>query len=326
MKILCLLVILTYIYCCSAAANRSTVWLLADELLYSTSKTYQYCDQLGASPANVNRSLLSNSYYRFSMSINTAGADVAAYSTVGAVAGLVSVAANFVVKSLQLSFISPDSSTPNVVFTLPIYTSGSVSLKSLIPTGTYYTTAGSTWLTVRQIDASANYPTTGQSVSTLSYGAILIIDYRSSSTIMIQQYQEGDDIFTAATPPVAVSTYNHIYSIAVRAPTTLLASGSSTDLLTAGCSTPATRTGTPATVKTATLGTCSVSGAIDSSLSGSTACTNTALPDAVTIAVSALNTLRTTDNTLFGAAGSKFAIAANFGILVALSSIIFSFF
>ena len=58
---------------------------------------------------------------------------------------------------------------------------------------------------------------------------------------------------------------------------------------------------------------------------GSTTQTQSNLADAFNKGVTAMNALYQADYAVFGAGSSKFAIASNFGILIALSSIIFSF-
>lgn len=316
MKIFGLAVFLLYVSCCLAASNRSILWLISDELIYSSNKGYQACPQLGA---NTNTSLVTTSYFRISTGSST---DALFYKTLGANDAADGV--TYILKTLQLIFISGDSTTPNLFFNLPSFITmdGSNSVKmlaSIIPSGTYTTASGSTWLSVRPV-INYNYPSsaanTGATAS-VTFSSVLITDYRSSSTITIIQYQDKSDT-------TGTGVYNHLYSVIVRTPTSLLTT--STDILVGGCATTGrTAVGANQVVSDAAIGSCSVSSASDSSLSSSTACTDSGLPNAVTAAITSMNTLKSVDTALFGAAGSRFTIAVNFGILITISSVIFSY-
>ena len=73
MKFLGLIVILVVVKFCSASTNRSTLWIIADEQIYSAKKGYQECSRLGPAAATI--TLVKTAYYEITAT------DAQVYST-----------------------------------------------------------------------------------------------------------------------------------------------------------------------------------------------------------------------------------------------------
>lgn len=205
---------------------------------------------------------------------------------------------------------------------------------------------GSTWLrfydipsiykaSVTDTDGTVGTPYT---ISPASSG-IIITDFVSSSTIAISLW--SDNVVPAA--DATLGRYNGFYQLGVRTKTSTISSSTS---VLKGATSCTLFTGRKRSIdhlinKRTAFTTCTTS-SIDPSMTSSvlsTVCTRldashdatgtatqteSDLGDAFNKGVTAMNALYQADYAVFGAGSSKFAIAGNFGILIALSSIIFS--
>lgn len=316
-----IIVILVVIKFCSADTNRSTIWVIADEQIYSTKKGYQECAQLGPA-GSVTINLVKTAYYEITAT------DAQVYTPKSTTA----IADSFALATLTLTFTYDSDNTKT--FTLGAYdgeTKNSITaLTSVFGTAdnNILTASGNTWLTIQSIGTFVDGTTTpvGLSVTAdsakIAWSAVLITDYKSNTTVTIIAWMDGAD---AGTDPTSDNQFNNLYSIFVRTPTDLLVNTGNT--LVAGCTDRSRKKRSVLNKRAVT--TCSIATSSEPSFANNadSICSNIATTNfgnILSAAATSMTTVRSVDNALFAAAGPKFTIAVNFGVLIAMSSAILS--
>lgn len=187
-----------------AAENRSTLWIFADEQIYSSNLGYQKCAQLAPLATN----LVTTTYFTLT------GLDYGIFTTPPGTAATLAggqSATIFGLKTLTLTMIYSDAgSTANIQFSLATFQNPSALLTAIAP-ATYSSANGNAWFDIQQVGYSPNTAAAG--APGISWGSVMITDYRSNTTIVLTAWQDGVDD--------ATNLYNHIYMVAVSAITNI---------------------------------------------------------------------------------------------------------
>lgn len=324
MKFLAFLVSLLVVNLCSSE-NRTTLWMMADEQITSAKLGYQVCSRV-SSPYT----LLKTNY------IEITGTEVAIFEDTNT--GEINTGASTSIYAMGAVTIKFTYDTDNTkTYTFPAFsgvtaasavTVLTTALNPNVEDSIVLTQRGEPWLSIDYISSysSTNSFTITANNKAIIWSQIVITDSKSNSTIGLLAWEDGADA-TATT--VTDFYYNQLYSVVVRVPYDQLSTSSGT--LASGCTSRTTKKKRSVVRNRRALTDCTLSTVSDSSFANlaTTICNNADEGDffgnLVSVTGNLADTVKSVDTAYFGAAGSKFTIAANFGVLITMSSIIFSF-